>query len=137
MGAYAHLSTVDVAELIVKNDGGTFFAYAGTTNVYAALSEHASWCVGVDPGTDEYDGRSYRNVKVELDVVDVDSVTGVVWRFLRDDYREGHVYGAWLDGSTLYLDHVAVTNHDDAVKLATERGELAIFNLYTKTEERI
>ena len=132
------MSTQEVASHIVNHGGGTFFAYAGTTHVYGVpASADQAWVVAVDPGQDNITGKKHRNAKVALHVGDTDEVKWAVWEFLRDDYSEGSTFGAWVDGDYLYLDHVGVTDHATATKIAKERNELAIFNLATQKEERI
>lgn len=46
-------------------------------------------------------------------------------------------YGAWIDNNTLYIDMIELHNEQDALRIAKQNGELAIYNLNTKETKNV
>jgi hypothetical protein len=121
------MDTLQAARKIVDNGGGTFYMLAGSimekrpTNL--PLDQ---WVVGVEPKNGE-------NKIYDLAVHTVYEVATYLFEFVAYAHDPEEFFGAWIDDGKLYMDHVLITpDKDEALGLARERGEKAIFNLKTK-----
>lgn len=90
----------------------------------------------LEPGTvrtDAADAYAVGGVteSIIVDVADRQAFEAAVDRMRAFVGRE-HFIGTWVDDGKVYVDAVTIVwGHADAVRLGTERGELAIFNLGT------
>jgi hypothetical protein len=125
-------STQDVARYTLHNGGGTFISSLGTITRISGdnliRESSRSWVVAREPSS------PFMNLERDINrsgLTAEDVATGAVWDFLRL-WHDGGYFGTWVDGDTLYIDHVEFLPYGHALEVARIRGEKAIYNLITK-----
>ena len=112
------MTITEALDATLADGGGTFDAHT-----FAPLGATWAWAVGGGiPGH-----------TIEL-VAERDLEGALAQAFAALVDAGADVIGTWLDEGVLYVDAVdLIEDTDEAIRLAAERGELAIYHLTTKT----